>query len=154
MILAGEFDLRSRFAATIPDVVTIWGGIGITLAVILFVAAWYTKKAEYQKRARLYTSSSAFWARWPGERVWVAPYDELAAEASRCEQILGSMGLIPPQYDRKESGPVVQADDADKGNQRVVREGASFRAKRGAVLQAMSHAISQGRGPQAPPYGG
>lgn len=151
MILAGDFDLSSRLE-TLPVVVAIIAGIGVTFAVIFFGLAWHLKKASYQKAARLYTFSSAFWARWPGERLWVAPYDDLAAEAARCEEILGSMGLIPPHYDRKESGPVVQANDADKSNRRIDREAPAFRAKRGAVLQAMSHAVAQGRGPQAPPY--
>ncbi|WP_162562713.1 hypothetical protein [Mycolicibacterium senegalense] len=47
---------------------------------------------------------------------------------------------------------MVQANDADKSNRRIDREAPAFRAKRGAVLQAMSHAVAQGRGPQAPPY--
>ncbi|OLP00876.1 hypothetical protein BVU76_18230 [Mycolicibacterium porcinum] len=151
MILAGDFDLRARVVRTVPDVVAIMGGVWITFALILFVAIWYSKKAEYQKLARLYTFSSAFWVRWPGERLWVAPYDELAAEAARCEEILGSMGLKPPHYVGKESGSAVQAD-AHESNRRVDREGASFRAKRGALLQAMSNAIAQGRGPRAPHY--
>ncbi|MCV7066609.1 hypothetical protein H7H51_14465 [Mycolicibacterium farcinogenes] len=151
MTLADGFDLRSQFEGPVPFLVAIILIIGITSAVILFVAMWYSKKAEYQKAARLYTFSSAFWARWPGERLWVAPYDESAAEAARCEEILGSMGLTPPDFVGKGSGPAAQADDADEVNRRIDREGASFRAKRGAVLQAMSYAIAQGRGPQAWP---
>ncbi|OMB70356.1 hypothetical protein A5741_07850 [Mycolicibacterium conceptionense] len=152
MTFAGDFDLRSQFEGPVPFVVAVILLIGIPCAVILCVGGWYSKKADYRKAACLYTFSSAFWARWRGERLWVAPYDDLAAEAARCEEILGSMGLIPPHYDRKESGPVVQANDADKSNRRIDREAPAFRAKRGAVLQAMSHAVAQGRGPQAPPY--
>ncbi|OMC34060.1 hypothetical protein A5740_10465 [Mycobacterium sp. GA-1841] len=125
--------------------------IGITCALIFFVGAWYSKKSEYQKRARLYTFSSAFWARWPGERLWVAPYPELAGEAARCEDILAGMGLTPPHYEHEQSEPVIKAEDAQRGDQRVDRDGASFLAKRGVVLQAMTHAIAQGRGPQSPP---
>lgn len=153
MTLAGDFDLRSQLDGPIPFVVTIILAIGITCAVIFFVGAWYTKKADYQKKARLHTFSSAFWARWPSERLWVAPYHELAAEAARCEEILGGMGLTPPQYEGKESGPGVHADNGHEVDQRIRAEGARFRAKRGAVLRAMSYAVAQGKGPQAPPYG-
>jgi hypothetical protein len=153
-MLAADFDLRARFMAMLPDVVVIWGGIGITFAIIFFVAVWYMKKAEYQKAARLYTFSSAFWARWPGQRLWVAPYDELAAEAARCEEILGGMGLKPPDYAPRENNPAVQDDGAHRGNRRIDRDGATFRAKRGAVLRAISQAMAQGRGPQSGPYRG
>ncbi|WKG04252.1 hypothetical protein [Mycolicibacterium sp. HK-90] len=155
MTLADSFDLGGEIMRTLPDKVAMAGEIWITFVLILlvamlilFVAMWYSKKAEYQKAARLYTFSSAFWARWPGERLWAAPYQELAAEAARCEEILGSMGLTPPHYERKESDPEVRDDGAPEVNRRTDREGAQFRAKRDAVLRAMSNAIAQGRGPQ------
>ena len=44
------------------------------------------KYDRYQ--ARLMTYSSAFWARWPANRLPAAPYAELADEASRCEQLI------------------------------------------------------------------
>lgn len=150
MISAAQFDLRSQFEGPVPFLITVILIIGITCALLFFVAAWYTKKSEYQKRARLYTFSSAFWARWPGERLWVAPYPELAAEAARCEEILGGMGLTPPHYEPKPSDTAVKTEDAHSGDSRIERDGTDFRTKRGAVLQAMSRAVAQGRGPQSP----
>ncbi|OBG89298.1 hypothetical protein A5699_14530 [Mycobacterium sp. E802] len=40
------------------------------------------------ERAWLYTHSEAFWARWPNNRVFDAPYEELAAESARCERVI------------------------------------------------------------------
>lgn len=125
-------------------------------AVFFFGIDWLSTKATYRKLAELYTHSSAFWARWPGDRLWVAPYGELAAEADRCEQLIGNVGS-KSLYVGMKKGPTgkQRAKDLRAEFQRQLdREVATYQGLRSAVHNAMNYAVSQGRGPQAPPYNG
>ncbi|MBN3512368.1 hypothetical protein JYB55_26430 [Mycolicibacterium septicum] len=96
------------------------------------------------ERARLFTQSEAFWARWPNNRVFEAPYDELAAEASRCARVIEI-------YQRQRGTNVRPATGHarriyDKSNSQI----ATYQAMLNSVHNAMNYAISQGRGPQLP----
>lgn len=55
------------------------------------------------KTALLLTHSSAFWARWPYDRLAAAPYAELAAEAARCELMVAGLraAMRPPRIGAK-----------------------------------------------------
>ncbi|PEG61969.1 hypothetical protein CQY21_03175 [Mycolicibacterium boenickei] len=96
------------------------------------------------ERARLFTHSEAFWARWPNNRVFEAPYDELADEAIRCERVIEI-------YQRQRGTNVRPATGHarkiyDKANSQI----AAYQAMLNSVHNAMHYAIAQGRGPQLP----
>lgn len=105
-----------------------------------------SKAGERQdaERARLFTHSEAFWARWPNNRVFEAPYDELVGEATRCERVIEI-------YQRQRGTNVRPATGQarkiyDKANGQI----AAYQAMLNSVHNAMHYAISQGRGPQPP----
>lgn len=96
------------------------------------------------ERARLFTHSEAFWVRWPNNRVFEAPYDEMAGEATRCERVIEI-------YQRERGTNVRPATGQarkiyDKANSQI----ATYQAMLNSVHNAMHYAISQGRGPQLP----
>lgn len=96
------------------------------------------------ERARLFTHSEAFWARWPGNRVFEAPYDELFVEATRCERVIEI-------YQRQRGTNVRPATgQARKIYDVANRQIATYQQMLATVHNAMNHAISQGRGPQLP----
>lgn len=92
------------------------------------------------ERARLFTHSEAFWARWPNNRVFEAPYGELAAGASRCARLIGIFQRQRGTNLRPASGPTREV--YDESNRQI----ATYQA----MLNAMNYAVSQGRGPQLP----
>lgn len=99
---------------------------------------------EEAEKARLFTHSEAFWARWPGNRVFEAPYDELAAEATRCARIVEILQGERGSNVRPATGHARRA--YDKANNQL----ASYEPMLNSVHNAMHYAISQGRGPQLP----
>ncbi|MED5815675.1 hypothetical protein VST63_25220 [Mycolicibacterium sp. 050232] len=158
MTTRADFDLGlfiSFLHGSIPSFVT---GLVVVIgcAVFFFGVDWLSTKATYRQLAKLYTHSAAFWARWPGDRLWVAPYEELAAEANRCEQLIGNVGS-KSLYVGMKKGPAgkKRAKDLQAEFQRQLdREVATYQGLLAAVRNAMNYAVSQGRGPQAPPYSG
>ena len=121
-------------------------------AAFFFGIDWYSRKASYRELARLYTYSSAFWARWPGDRLWVAPYGELAAEADRCDELIRSVGdkrlNVGAKMALTEKTRAKQLQAEFRGN--IDREIAMYQGMLAAVHNAMNYAASQGRGPHQP----
>lgn len=117
-------------------------------AAFFFGLDWYSRKASYRELAQLYTHSSAFWARWPGDRLWSAPYDELAAEANRCDELIRSVGDKRLYVGRKKGLTKKQAEGLlAEFRVQIDREIAAYQGMLAAVRNAMSYAVSQGRGP-------
>ena len=121
------------------------GCTAMAFTVFLCWVDWWSTKATYREMGRLLTHSSAFWARWPNDRIWSAPYGELAAEADRCQSIIGYVSMKKPTSKRAETELVEVI-------QRVEREEAMYQNMLATVHSAMNYAISQGRGPQQQPY--
>ncbi|MGV0811237.1 hypothetical protein ABQF34_04705 [Mycolicibacterium boenickei] len=149
--MGAEFDLGSFIEASIPSaIIALVAGIGMSAFIAGVV--WYSGRASYRTLARLYTHSSAFWARWPGDRLWVAPYEELAAEADRCNELIGYVGekrmRLPLRGPARKRAEAIHAEF----RQQVEREEAMYQGMLNSVHAAMHYAISQGRGPQQP-YG-
>ncbi|CDP85917.1 MULTISPECIES: hypothetical protein [Mycolicibacterium] len=96
------------------------------------------------ERARLFTHSEAFWARWPNNRVFEAPYDELAGEAARCARLIEIFQGQRGTNVRPATGHARKTYDKANG------EIATYQAMLNSVHNAMHYAISQGRGPQLP----
>lgn len=85
-----------------------------------------------------------FWLRWPHDRIWSVPYGELAAEADRCESIIGYV------HSKKRSSGKRFGDAVSRYNYNVEREIATCQGLLNSVHSAMHYAVSQGRGPQLP----
>lgn len=145
-----EFDLGSFIEGSIPlAIIALVCGIGSSA----FFAGvmWYSRRASYRELALLYTHSSAFWARWPGDRLWVAPYDELAAEADRCDHLFRTVGEKSMRLPVKRGPARKQAEALHaEFSEQVEREKVMYQHMLGTVHSAMNYAISQGRGPQQP----
>lgn len=124
--------------------ILIIGGTAIAFTVFLCAIDYWSNKASLKELARLMTHSSMFWARWPHDRIWSAPYGELAAEADRCESIIGYV------HSKKRSPGKRFGDAVSQHNHHVEREIATYQGLLAAVRSAMHYAISQGRGPQLP----
>lgn len=113
---------------------------------------WYSRKSSYRTLAQLYTHSSAFWARWPGDRLWSAPYDELAAEANRCHELIRSVGDKRLYLSRKKGRAKKQVEVLRaEFREQIDREIAHYQGMLATVGNAMNYAVSQGRGPRQPP---
>ena len=72
------------------------GGVAIIAVIALLIVlmgkyAPQLSASNDAKTALLLTHSSAFWARWPYDRLASAPYAELAAEAARCELMVAGL---------------------------------------------------------------
>lgn len=146
-----EFDLGTFIEGSIPYVIVgLVATIGSAAAVL--AADWNGTKVCYRTLARLYTHSSAFWARWPGDRLWVAPYEELAAEADRCNELIGYVGekrmRLPVRRPARKRAEALHAEFREQ----VEREKVMYQNMLATVHSAMNYAISQGRGPQQQSY--
>lgn len=124
--------------------ISIIGGTAIAFTVFLCVVDYWSNKASFKELARLMTHSSMFWVRWPHDRIWSAPYGELAAEADRCESIIGYV------HSKRRSPGKRFGDAVSRHNYNVEREIATYQHMLGTVRAAMNYAVSQGRGPQLP----
>ncbi len=103
---------------------------------------YWSSKGSYRDMAQLMTHSSMFWARWPHDRIWSAPYGELAAEADRCE-------VIVAYVERQKEPPGKRVHDAPAVfDQHIDREIAAYQGMLATVRNAMNYLNSQGRGPQ------
>lgn len=96
------------------------------------------------ERARLFTHSEAFWTWWPDNRLFEAPYGELAAEATRCARIVEILQGDRGSNVRPATGHARRS--YDKANSQL----ASYEPMLNSLHNAMNYAISQGRGPQLP----
>ncbi|CDO29562.1 hypothetical protein [Mycolicibacterium porcinum] len=120
----------------------------VATAFCVFICSidYWSSKGSYKDMAQLMTHSSMFWVRWPHDRIWSAPYGELAAEADRCE-------VIVDYIKRKKKSQRKRVDDAHAAfNQHIDHEIAAYQGMLAAVRNAMNYAHSRGRGPQQP-YG-
>lgn len=120
--------------------------VAIAFCVFICSIDYWSSKGSYRDMAQLLTHSSMFWARWPHDRIWSAPYGELAAEADRCE-------VIVAYVERQKESPGKRADDSRAAfNQHIDREVAAYKGMLAAVRNVMNYAHSRRRGPQQP-YG-
>ncbi|MGV0836284.1 hypothetical protein [Mycolicibacterium thermoresistibile] len=71
-------------------VVMVTCAILVALAFLVFTPGYerFIAKQWDADQAAFMHESAAFRARWPGERLWSAPYDEVKAEAVRCWRII------------------------------------------------------------------
>lgn len=65
--------------------------VGLIISAVVYCISVFGTRGVQRREARLRAHSSVFWSRWSADRLWAAPYDELAAEAGRCEQIIDSL---------------------------------------------------------------
>ncbi|MBU9762732.1 hypothetical protein FR943_02540 [Mycobacterium sp. TNTM28] len=119
---------------------------GFAVSAILYWINVFGTRRVQQRQAQSLARSSLFWARWPAERFWSAPYDELAAESDRCTQIIDGLRqrrmLATPRYPTKRDQTYLQyLDNQIIDCQRVL----------GGVHAAMQQAVAHGRGPLQPP---
>lgn len=123
-------------------------GVGlpfVAVVVVMVVAAVKAATAlgdhTIEQEARLMTHSSAFWARWPGDRLAAAPYPELQAEAARCEQLttLTRAALRPARYGKPHLEP---------GHYLHTRL-AAYQGMLAAVQHAMAQSARQGWPPRS-----
>ncbi len=122
-------------------------GLSAVLGAINVVAGLLPSTAADRldaERARLYTHSEAFWARWPNNRVFEAPYADLAAEATRCGRLVEIFQEKLSSNKRPEPGPFRGIYDEAHRHLPV------YQHMLGTVRAAMNYAVSQGRGPQLP----
>ncbi|MFV8167633.1 hypothetical protein ACNQVK_36900 [Mycobacterium sp. 134] len=116
--------------------------VAIGFCVFMCSIDYWSSKGSYKDMAQLMTHSSMFWARWPNDRIWSAPYGELAAEADRCEVIIAYV-------ERQKRSKGKRVDDVRAPfNQHIDREIAAYQGMLAAVRNAMSYSNSHGRGPQ------
>lgn len=136
----------TRVTGSVALAILIIACVAIAFCVFMCSIDYWSSKGSYRDMAQLLTHSSMFWARWPHDRIWSAPYGELAAEADRCE-------VIVAYVERQKESPGKRADDSrDAFNQHIDREIAAYKGMLAAVRNAMNYAHSRGRGPQQP-YG-
>ncbi|TFV59108.1 hypothetical protein E4P42_09110 [Mycobacterium sp. PS03-16] len=119
--------------------------VAVVVVLILAMAKLATALGDHtvDNQARLMTHSSAFWARWPGDRLAAAPYPELQAEADRCEQLitLTRAALRPARYGKPHLGP----------DHYLHTRLAAYQGMLGAVHRAMAQSAGrQGWPPQRP----
>ncbi|WP_166907521.1 hypothetical protein [Mycobacterium sp. DL440] len=148
MTASATFDVGSFIEGAVPFAIIGLATI-IGSATFFFGLDWYSRKASYRELAQLYAHSSAFWARWPGDRLWSAPYDELAAEANRCDELIRSVGDKRLHVGRKKGPAKKQAEGLRaEFREQIDREVAYYQGMLAAVGNAMNYAVSQGRGPR------
>jgi hypothetical protein len=90
--------------------------------------------------ALLLTHSSAFWARWPQDRLWSAPPWELQAELARCEHLVALTRRSMPigHYGQNLSKP------GDLLHRRL----AAYEGMLAAVRQALAYSAQRGYPPR------
>lgn len=133
-----------RSTASVAPAILIIACVAIAFCVFMCAIDYWSSKGTNRDMAQLMTQSSMFWARWPHDRIWSAPYGELAAEADRCE-------VIVAYVKRQKEPPGKRIDEARTAfNKHVDREIATYEGMLAAVRNAMNYAVSQGRGPQQP----
>lgn len=150
MTASAAFDLGSFIEGSIPFAII--GLVTMVSASAFFSGlGWYSRKASYRELAQLYTHSSAFWARWPDDRIWVAPFDELAAEAHRCEELIRNVGG-KVLYSGLQRGPAKKRTKERRAEFRlqIDREIATYQGMLATVRNAMNYAVAQGKGRQEP----
>ncbi len=141
----GALDMARVTGSAVPAILII-ACVAIAFCVFMCSIDYWSSKGTYSDMAQLMTHSSMFWARWPHDRIWSAPYGELAAEAERCE-------VIVAYVERQKESPGKRADDSQAAfNQHIDREVAAYQGMLAAVRNAMNHAHARGHGPQQP-YG-
>ncbi|WKG04254.1 hypothetical protein [Mycolicibacterium sp. HK-90] len=118
------------------------GCTAVAFTAFLCAVDYWSSKPSYQHLGRTLAQSSVFWARWPGDRIWSAPFGELSREAARCEEILVHL------QERKEADEKMSY--ARPPDSRIYFYGqiATRQSMLATVHSAMNYAISQGRGPQ------
>ena len=125
----------------VSPAILIIGCLAIAFTVFMCSVDYWSSKGSYKEVARLMTHSSMFWARWSHDRIWSAPYEELAAEARRCEVIVA--------YVENKKRSRKRVDDACVAfNRYVDGEITTYQGMLAALRNAMNYAVSQGRGPQ------
>ncbi|OMC34059.1 hypothetical protein A5740_10460 [Mycobacterium sp. GA-1841] len=149
--MGADFDLGSFIEGSVPlAIIGLVAGIGGTA--FFFGLDWYSRRSSYRTLARLYTHSSAFWARWPGDRVWMAPYGELVAEADRCNELIGYVGEKRMNLGLKRGSAKKQAKAIHaEFRQQVEREEAMYQGILATLQNAMNYAVARGKGPPPPP---
>ncbi|OCB48482.1 hypothetical protein A5721_06215 [Mycobacterium vulneris] len=141
----GALDMARATASAVPAILII-ACVAIAFCVFMCSIDYWSSRGSYRDMAQLMTHSSMFWARWPHDRIWSAPYEELAAEANRCEVIVAYL-------DRQKESPGKRTNDSCTAfNQHIDHEIAAYQGMHAAVRNAMNYAHSRGRGPQQP-YG-
>ncbi|WP_441962903.1 hypothetical protein [Mycolicibacterium houstonense] len=120
----------------------------VFVAVFIGIAMLPSTKADRvdAERARLFVQSEAFWGRWPHNRLYEAPYAELAAEATRCARLIEIFQETLSYGKRPDPGAFRGMYDE------AGRSLPAYQHLLNSVHTAMNYAISQGRGPQQP-YG-
>jgi hypothetical protein len=138
-------DMASVTASIAPAVLII-GGISTAFTILMCWYASSATKGPIVDQSKLMTQSVAFWARWPGDRLFAAPYAELSSEATRCAQIIALL--------QGRRGPDAQKVRDRRRDRRAYFDGqiATYQGMLAAVQNAMNYVASQGRGPHAPPY--
>jgi hypothetical protein len=141
LLAAGDDGVRE--AATTGGILLVGAPVVLMLAALLFVLGKYGASltdSSLAAEARLLTASSAFWARWPQDRLWGAPYWELQAEAARCEHLAS--------LTRARMGTGRYGQSLSKPGDLLHRRLAAYQATHAAVLQAMAYVAQRGQPPR------
>lgn len=134
----------ARVTELVAPAILITACVVIGFCVFVCFIDYWSSKGSYKDTAQLMVHSSMFWARWSQDRIWSAPYGELAAEADRCEVIIAYV------ESKKRSKGKRAAGSRAAFNQHIDRELATYQGMLDAVRNAMNYLNSQGRGPQQP----
>ncbi|MGV0836283.1 hypothetical protein [Mycolicibacterium thermoresistibile] len=119
------------------------------VAVLMFVVIalgflWFRQFAVKRAsiaQAPLMAESGAFCARWPADRLWSAPYMELAAEEVRCRQIIQILKSRNHSYRRGLFG---------YGDPMIFSQISGFERWLVTVQSAMGHAARREQWPPPP----
>ncbi len=132
--LAVEFVARGN----LPNTKEEWFGILVAVVIVVTTVKstgfWAKRRTSNQldaEEARLTAESAQFRSRWPRQRLWQVPYEELEAEAERCWRIVFVLETRRGLARRGQDGDV----------------GAKIAAVRGwitTVVNAMNTVASQG----------
>ncbi|CRZ16583.1 hypothetical protein [Mycolicibacterium neworleansense] len=142
MLAVGPHEPKSF--ATLLTIGLVISAFCVAVFVLIALIPSTARDREDAEKARLFTHSEAFWARWPGNGLFEAPYDQLAAEATRCARIVEIFQGERGSNVRPATGHARRAYD----NAEI--QLASYEPMLNSVHNAMNYAISQGRGPQLP----
>jgi hypothetical protein len=93
--MPGQIDTQwSAVGSYVPASPAAWFvfvGLFIALVALRYGLTRLYEERQTAKLAGLMKDSAAFADRWPRDRLRYAPYDDLTAEAGRCQRIIASM---------------------------------------------------------------
>lgn len=134
-------ELAHQLANRAPVATTPQEWIWFLALTTTFMLLWFIAPrhiATWHCRQQL-AKSRAFRSRWQHLPLWQIPHDELAAEATRCKNILRAL-------EKRHSSKTKQPTRSE-----LAEQIAWYRTSLDAVQQSMAYAAAQDHWPQQPP---